>query len=59
MAAKDEGMELKPLYHGYRFPAAIISQELCGYFRFQLSLRGIEELLFGGGVIVIYETIRR
>jgi putative transposase len=28
------------------------------YFRFQLRLRDIEELLFGRGVIVTYETIR-
>jgi putative transposase len=27
------------------------------YFRFQLSLRDIEELLFERGVIVTYETI--
>jgi putative transposase len=29
------------------------------YFRFQLSLRHIEELLFERGVVVSYETIRR
>ena len=29
------------------------------YFRFQLSLRDIEELLFERGVVVSYETIRR
>jgi putative transposase len=29
------------------------------YFRFNLSLRDIEELLFEGGVVVTYETIRR
>jgi len=29
------------------------------YFRFQLSLRDIEELLFERGVIVSYETVRR
>ena len=29
------------------------------YFRFNLSLRDIEELLFERGVIVSYETIRR
>jgi hypothetical protein len=28
------------------------------YFRFRLSLRDIEELLFGRGVIVSYETVR-
>ena len=30
-----------------------------GYFRFQLSLRDIKELLFERGVIVSYETVRR
>lgn len=49
----------KSLYHGHRFPAAIISQAVRWYFRFQLSLRDIEELLFERGVIVSYETIRR
>lgn len=29
------------------------------YFRFQLSLRDIEELLFERGVVVSYEMIRR
>ncbi len=52
-------MKPKALYHGHRFPAAIISQAVRWYFRFQLSLRDIEELLFERGVIVSYETIRR
>ncbi len=52
-------MKPKALYHGHRFPAAIISQAVCWYFRFQLSLRDIEELLFERGVIVSYETIHR
>lgn len=37
----------------------VISQAVRWYFRFQLSLRDIEELLFERGVIVSYETIRR
>jgi len=45
--------------HGHRFPAAIISCAVRWYFRFNLSLRDIEELLFEGGVVVTYETIRR
>jgi putative transposase len=49
----------KPLYHGHRFPAAVISCAVRWYFRFQLSLRDIEELLFERGVVVSYETIRR
>ena len=46
------------LYHGHRFPAAIISCAVRWYCRFQLSLRDIEELLFERGVTVTYETIR-
>ncbi|MBI0330290.1 IS6 family transposase [Burkholderia plantarii] len=52
-------MKPRSLYHGHRFPAAIISQAVRWYLRFQLSLRDIEELLFERGVIVSYETIRR
>jgi putative transposase len=48
----------KSLYHGHRFPAGVISCAVRGYFRFQLSLRDVEELLFERGVIVTYETIR-
>src|SRR5258705_3906845 len=48
----------KSLYHGYRFPAGVISCAVRWYFRFQLSLRDIEELLFERGVTVTYETIR-
>jgi len=49
----------KSLYHGHRFPAAVISRAVRWYFRFQLSPRDIKELLFERGVIVRYETIRR
>ncbi|KVT58208.1 transposase [Burkholderia ubonensis] len=52
-------MKPKTLYHGHRFPAAVISQAVRWYFRFRLSLRDIEELLFERSVIVSYETIRR
>src|ERR1700674_3495434 len=48
----------KSLYHGHRFPAEVISCAVRWYFRFQLSLRDIEELLFERGVTVTYETIR-
>lgn len=51
--------DAKSLYHGHRFPAAVISCAVRWYFRFQLSLRDIEELLFERGVIVSYETVRR
>ena len=46
------------LYHGHRFPAAVISSAVRWYLRFNLSLRDIEELLFERGVVVTYETIR-
>src|ERR1700682_3712549 len=49
----------KSPYHGHRYPAAVISCAVRWYFRFQLSLRDIEELLFERGVIVSYETVRR
>jgi transposase-like protein len=48
----------KSLYHGHRFPAEVISCSVRWYFRFQLSLRDIEELLFERGVTVTYVTIR-
>jgi len=44
------------LYHGHRFPPAVISCAVRWYFRFQLSLRDIEALLFERGVVVTYET---
>lgn len=49
----------KTLHRGDRFPATIISHAVCWCFRFQLSPRDIEELLFERGVTVVYETIRR
>ncbi|MDH6153389.1 hypothetical protein OKW46_007379 [Paraburkholderia sp. WSM4179] len=49
----------KSLYHGHRFPASVISQAVRWYFRFELSLRDIEELLFERGVVVSHESIRR
>jgi putative transposase len=49
----------KSLYHGHRIPSAVVSRAVRWYFRFQLSLRDIEELLFDRGGIVSYETVRR
>ena len=49
----------RSLYHGHRFPAVVISCAVRWYFRFQLSLRDIEELLFERGIEVSYETVRR
>jgi len=48
----------KSLYHGHRLPAAIISCAVRWYYRFNLSLCDVEELLFERGVTVTYETIR-
>ena len=42
----------KSLYHCHRFPAGVISCAVRWYFRLQLSLRDIEELLFERGVVV-------
>ncbi|MGF6478192.1 transposase-like protein [Paraburkholderia sp. JPY419] len=41
----------KSLYHGHRFPAGVIRCVVRWYFRFQLSLRDIEELLFERGIL--------
>jgi putative transposase len=43
----------------HRFPAEIISDGVWLYFRFCLSYRDVEELLFARGVIVTYEAIRK
>jgi len=45
-------------YKHHRFPAGIISHGVWLYFRFCLSYRDVEELLFARGVIVTYEAIR-
>ncbi len=57
VVASDGLMKPKAPYHGHRFPPAIISQVVRWYFRFQPSLRDIEELLFERGVIVSYEKL--
>jgi putative transposase len=43
----------------HRFPAEIIRHGVWLYFRFCLSYRDVEELLFVRGVIVSYEAIRQ
>ncbi|MFK4446034.1 hypothetical protein ABH944_006298 [Caballeronia udeis] len=51
LSAQNSAMKKsKSLYHGHRFPAEVISFTVRWYFRFQLSLRGIKELLFERGV---------
>jgi putative transposase len=46
-------------YKHHRFPAEIISHSGWLYFRFCLSYRDVEELLFARGIIVTYEAIRK
>lgn len=58
-AQHDAMTKTKSLYHRHRFPSMVISHAVRWYFRFQLSLRDIEELLFEREVAVSYETIHR
>jgi putative transposase len=46
-------------YKSHRFPAEIISHAVWLYFRFCLSFRDVEEVLFARGVVVSYEAIRQ
>jgi transposase-like protein len=46
-------------YKNHRFPAEIISHAVWLYFRFCLSYRDAEELLFARGITVTYEAIRK
>jgi putative transposase len=46
------------LYKHHRFLGEIISHAVWLYFRFSLSHREVEELLFVHGIIVAYEAIR-
>jgi hypothetical protein len=45
-------------YKGYRYPIEVIGHAVWLYQRFALSLRDVEELMLGRGVVVTYETIR-
>jgi putative transposase len=44
-------------YQHYRFPVEIISHGVWLYYRFYLSYRAVEELLFARGIVVSYEVI--
>ncbi len=48
-----------PSCPGHRYPVEVISHCVWLYFRFPLSFREVEELMFERGVLVSYETIRR
>ena len=45
-------------YHGFRFPAEIISHAVWLYHCFSLSLREVELILAQRGIVVSYERIR-
>ena len=47
------------LYKRHRFPAEIINHCVWLYYRFDMSFRSVEELLFERGVVLSYETVRR
>jgi putative transposase len=46
-------------YKNHRFPVEIISHSVWLYFRFYLSYRDVEELLFVRGILLSYEAIRK
>jgi putative transposase len=46
-------------YKSHRFPPEIISHAVWLYFRFTLSYRDVEEMLFARGIMVSYEAIRK
>ena len=46
------------LYKRHRFPTEIISHCVWLYYRFNMSFRAVEKLLFERGVLS-YETVRR
>jgi putative transposase len=46
-------------YKNHRFPPEIILHAVWLYFRFTLSYRDVEEMLFGRGIAVTYEAIRQ
>jgi putative transposase len=47
------------LYRRHRFPAEVISHCLRLYYRFGMSFREVEALLFERGLELSYETVRR
>src|SRR5262247_3651303 len=46
-------------YKNHRFPGEIISHGVWLYYRFTLSYRDLEELLFERGITVSHEAIRK
>ncbi|WP_432442937.1 hypothetical protein [Mesorhizobium loti] len=48
-----------PTYKNHRYPFEIVARAVWLYFRFNLSLRDVEEMLHDRGIVVSCETIRR
>lgn len=48
-----------PTYKNHRYPIEIVARAVWLYFRFNLSLRDVEEMQLDRGIVVSYETIRR
>src|SRR6266700_3597842 len=46
-------------YKNHRFPGEIISHGVWLYYRFPLSYRDVQELLFERGIVVTHEAIRQ
>ena len=46
-------------YKNHRFPGEIISHGVWLYYRFTLSYRDVEEILFARGITVSHEAIRQ
>ena len=49
----------RSVYHGHRFPAAVIQHAVWLYLRFTLSYRDVEDTFAERGIDVSYETVRR
>jgi len=48
-----------PTYKNHRFPIDIVARAVWLYFRFNVSLREVEEMMLERGIVVSYETIRQ
>lgn len=48
-----------PTYKNHRFPIEIVARAIWIYYRFDVSLREVEELMLERGTVVSHETIRR
>jgi putative transposase len=59
LVSRSPGVAYSAHEHTSRFPAEIISHGVWLYYRFCLSYRDVEELLFARGIIVSYEAIRQ